>query len=75
MNTFSKDNMPADSPSWRTFRKTSVTRMLRIEEPFTVETSEGPLRCQDGWLAVDARGYPYPIAADEQAQIYEEVTP
>lgn len=33
----------------------------------------GPLHCADGWLAIDARGYPYPIAADEQALIYEPV--
>jgi hypothetical protein len=28
----------------------------------------------DGWLAIDARGYPYPIAADEQSQIYRAET-
>jgi hypothetical protein len=70
---YSTDNIPAGE--WRTFRKTALTRMIRIEGPFTVQTSEGPLHCEDGWLAMDARGYPYPIAADEQATIYREVTP
>lgn len=56
----------------KTYRKKVTTRALRINGPFTVETSEGPLRCEDGYLAVDARGYPYPIAADEFALIYEE---
>lgn len=23
------------------------------------------LRCEDGYLAMDSRGYPYPIATDE----------
>ena len=54
------------------YRKTSLTKMIRMDGPFRVETSEGWLTCQDGYLAMDARGYPYPIAADEHAKIYEE---
>lgn len=57
----------------KTYRKKVFTKMLRMDGPFTVATSEGPLTCQDGFLAMDARGYPYPIAADEHAFIYEEV--
>lgn len=53
------------------FRKVSLTRAIRMAGPFTVETSEGPLRCEDGWLCFDARGYPYPVAAEEFALIYE----
>jgi hypothetical protein len=49
--------------------------MVRIDGPFEVQISgQGPesvVRCDDGWLAVDARGYPYPLAADEQPVIYE----
>jgi hypothetical protein len=71
MQPFDKEHLP--DGNWRTYRKTALTRMIRIEEPFMVETSEGILACQDGYLAIDARGYPYPIAADEQALIYEEV--
>lgn len=66
---FTRDNLP--SGAWLTFQKTTPTRMIRITKPFAVETSEGLTRCEDGWLAVDARGWPYPIAADEQARTYE----
>lgn len=69
MQTFSTENLPEGD--WREYRKVALTSMVRIDGPFTVETSEGPLHCADGFLAVDARGYPYPIAADEQALIYE----
>ena len=69
--TFNTDNLP--DGDWQEFRKKVLTKMIRIDGPFTVETSEGPLRCEDGWLAIDARGYPYPIAADEQALIYEAI--
>lgn len=71
METYSRDNLPEDG--WREFRKHAATRMRRMDGPFSVETAEGSLTCQDGFLAVDARGYPYPLAADEQALIYEAV--
>lgn len=58
---------------WRTYQKRVATDAIRIEGPFSVETSEGMLRCADGYLAIDARGYPYPIAADEFALIYVPV--
>ncbi len=53
------------------FRKTSLTKAIRMDGPFTVVTSEGPLTCADGWLCFDARGYPYPVALDEFDLIYE----
>ena len=56
---------------WCKFRKKVLTKAKRMHGPFIVETSEGDLRCEDGWLCVDARGYPYPVAADEFALIYE----
>ena len=71
MQNFSKDNLPSNPQSWPKWRKTSFTHMIKIDGPFTVETDEGPLTCQDGFLAIDSRGYPYPIATDEQAIIYE----
>lgn len=70
---FSKGNIPGDDWGWDVYRKKALTSAVRIEGPFVVETSEGPLRCADGFLAIDARGYPYPIAADEFALIYERV--
>jgi hypothetical protein len=64
------DNLPGPEADWQSFVKIVPTRMVRINGPFVVNTSEGPLSCADGWLAVDARGYPYPIADDEQSLIY-----
>lgn len=69
MRVFTATNLPAQG--WSTYRKKVLTRAIRIDGPFTVETSEGPLHCKDGFLAMDARGYPYPIASDEFALIYE----
>lgn len=57
------------------FRKTALTRAIRMPGPFRVETSETenePFLCEDGYLAWDQRGYPYAIAADEFVRIYEE---
>lgn len=66
---YSRDALPQGE--WASYRKTAITQMARIDGPFIVLTSEGPLRCQDGFVAMDARGYPYPLSADEQALIYE----
>lgn len=66
-------NIPGDERDWRTYRKKVTTRALKMPRAFSVETSEGTMRCEDGYLAIDARGYPYPIATDEFTLIYEEV--
>lgn len=83
MNTpiYSKDYLPVDfdvpgGAAWAEFQKKATTRAIRVEGPFRVETSESenePFYCEDGWLAVDARGYPYAIADDEFQLIYEPV--
>lgn len=60
---------------WPQWRKTVPVSAIRVDGPFRVMTSESenePFFCEDGYLAVDARGYPYAIAADEFALIYEE---
>lgn len=59
---------PAKLPK---FRKKSLTRAYRMSGPFTVDTSEGRLTCQDGYVCIDARGYPYPVAKEEFDLIYE----
>lgn len=68
---FDREHLPEGE--WHTFRKVVPTLMIRIDGPFQVMTSEGPLTCRDGFVAMDQRGYPYPLAADEQALIYEPV--
>ena len=72
--TYDTDNLPSDPAKWAEFRKHALTRMVRIDGPFVVDMPEGPAPCDDGWLAIDARGIPYPIAADEQSQIYRAET-
>jgi hypothetical protein len=54
------------------YRKKVLTRAMRIEGPFTVDTLEGTLECKDGYLAFDASGNPYPIDAQEFEKLYEE---
>lgn len=49
---------------WPLYRKRGATPALRIEGPFEVETREGLMTCEDGYLAVDNNGDPYPIATD-----------
>jgi hypothetical protein len=49
---------------WPLATKRTLTRCARIEGPFTVVTPHGEVVCEDGWLAVDSNGDPYPIAAD-----------
>lgn len=67
---FSRDALPAED-SFGLYRKTALTRMTRVDGPFTVDTREGTLTCPDGWLAVDSAGWPYPIDATEHTAIYE----
>ncbi len=69
MLVFSKDEVPSDD-QFSVYRKKVDTRAARIVGEFRVETSEGPLTCKDGYLCMDARGYPYPVAKDEFDLIY-----
>jgi hypothetical protein len=72
MQSFSKDNV-GDTGWWPVFKKKTLTRALRIDGPFEVKTiHEGIVICEDGWLAVDNQGYPYPIDATEFNTIYEK---
>lgn len=70
MTTFRKDEIP-DTLSFGLYQKKVKTQAVKIDGPFKVETSEGPLTCKDGYLCIDARGYPYPVATDEFKLIYE----
>lgn len=72
MKEFDKDNVK-DIGDWKLYRKTALTHATRVDGPFVVMTSEVPIRCEDGYLAIDARGYPYPIAKNEFELIYKEV--
>lgn len=54
------------------YRKKVPTLAIKVDGPFIVHTSEGVLKCADGYLCKDARGYPYPVATDEFNLIYRE---
>lgn len=71
MTTFDKDNLPSDPATWPLYQKDVLTRMVKIDGPFTVMTDEGSLCCDDGYLAMDSRGNFYPIATEEQALSYK----
>lgn len=70
MQTFRKGDPWPDEPS--EYRK-KATLAVKIKGSFVVETPEGPLRCENGYLAMDARGNYYPIATAEFRLIYERV--
>jgi hypothetical protein len=46
---------------FKTYRKRSYTKAIRIRGPFRVHTTEGTMTCPDGYLAIDSEGNPYPI--------------
>jgi len=68
--TFTRENIP-DYIVFRKYHKRVATGAARIQGPFSVRTREGVITCEDGWLAIDSGGWPYPIAADEFDRIYE----
>lgn len=70
MIKITKDSLPTSG--WQEFIKTEPTLMIRIDGPFEVETRNGELRCQDGYLALDAGGWPYPIDYDVQERTYKK---
>lgn len=70
---YTRNSLPLGE--WQTFRKKTPTEMVRVLGPFVVETDGGPILCNDGWLAKDARGHPYPVAAEEHQLVYEPAEP
>ena len=72
-STFTADNLP--DGDWRTYRKTQPIEAMHMDEPFTVQTREGVVKCESGWLAKDSDGQPYPIADDEFENVYEPEAP
>jgi hypothetical protein len=52
------DIQPTD---WHHFAMKQLVPAIRINGPFYVQTRDGMLKCNDGWLALDVNGFPYPI--------------
>lgn len=70
---YSRDNLPNFSGA-KKYRKKVLTRAIRIVGEFKVDTGQGIATCKDGYLALDARGYPFPIAKEEFEKIYVETS-
>jgi hypothetical protein len=66
---FTKDKV-AEITDTQEYAKIRALEAKRIAGPFSCETREGTLVCQDGYLAIDSSGWPYPIAKDEFEKIY-----
>lgn len=66
---FTAQHLPATG--FKEYTKRFTTRAIRIEGAFAVETSEGRLSCENGYLALDVNGNPYPIDANVFDQTYE----
>jgi hypothetical protein len=76
MSDFSKDNLPADE-EFREYRKTTTTRMAGpYNPPFVVQTREGQYLTAEepSFLALDADGFPYPVALSVVEKTYEEIS-
>lgn len=59
--------------AWHEYVKTTTTKMLRMTGPFACETKEGRVECKDGYLALDAEGFPYPIAKSIHDKTYQRI--
>lgn len=68
-----KNTLP--NGEWRNYSKKTATRMLRMNGPFEVQTREGVVVCEDGFLAIDAEGYPYPVSLKVHEQTYIDMGP
>lgn len=73
MLTVSKDNLSIieAADGWKDYVKVTPTKMIRMIGPFQCETKEGLVECEDGFLAVDAEGYPYPVAKSIHDKTYK----
>lgn len=57
---------------YRAYRKTYRPDVIRMIGTFSCVTGEGNVvTCEDGWLAIDSQGHPYPIGAAEFESTYE----
>jgi len=71
MKVYSKEDLPMGK--WNTYSKKRNTLAIRIKGPFQVRTPEGPITCNDGYLALDSSNSPYPISKKEFGKIYSLV--
>ncbi|KKK98985.1 hypothetical protein LCGC14_2637280 [marine sediment metagenome] len=60
-----KENFEDFLEDMQNYQVRVIIKAVRMEGIFSVETQSGEIiTCRDGYLAVDAEGYPYPIDAE-----------
>lgn len=70
---YTRDALPNEA--FEHYQKVRPTPAVRIPGSFSCLTSEGNIAtCSDGWLAIDSRGYPYPINSFEFDLTYRQAT-
>jgi hypothetical protein len=61
---YSKDNLPKNG--WKEYYACNPLQMKRMIGPFKVRLKHGAIiTCQDGFIAVDLEGNPFPISIKE----------
>ena len=70
---FTQENVGPLHGQFKICRKKTFTSIMRVNGPFVCLTREGLIDCEDGYLAIDADGFPYPIAKGIFDKTYEEV--
>lgn len=69
---YGKHTPMPDNFKW--YKKKTVVRLVKMDDPFVCESREGVLQGQPGdFLAEDGHGGFYPISAEFHANNYEEV--
>ena len=66
---------PEDLTGWAMYEKTEPTKMVQMDEGFSVETLEGPMDADAGdFMAEGPEGELYPVDEDIQGQTYEQAS-
>jgi hypothetical protein len=67
-----RQHLPPED-EFKAYRKTDTTLVTRVMGEVKVVTREGVMSVRDPWIAIDANGWPYPIADDVFQKSYEPV--
>jgi hypothetical protein len=74
VRTFSKKDIPGGSAPWAMYRKSAITRAVKIDGPFICVGNNGEFSsCANGYLALMHDDTPYAIPTDEFEAIYEPI--
>jgi len=62
-----------DVNHWAPYLNTNATFARRMEGPFVTYDGVDYLRCEDGYLCMDERGFPYPVGATRFEESYKQI--